>query len=101
MSTNDRFDLSGCVAVVIGGTGVLGGAFCHGLADAGARIAVVGRSAERGTARVKALEADGGRAIAVSADATDPAALAVARQTIEDRLGPVDILVNAPGVNSS
>jgi NAD(P)-dependent dehydrogenase (short-subunit alcohol dehydrogenase family) len=90
-----------CVAVVIGGTGVLGGAICHGLAEAGARIAVVGRSAERAAARVQALEADGATAIAVTADATVPAAMAAARRTIDDRLGPVDILVNAPGVNSS
>ena len=101
MTTTDRFDLSGCVAVVIGGTGVLGGAICHGLAEAGARIAVVGRSGERGEARVKALEADGARAIAIAADATDPAAMDSARRTIEQQLGSVDILVNAPGVNSS
>jgi NAD(P)-dependent dehydrogenase (short-subunit alcohol dehydrogenase family) len=101
MTTTDRFDLSGCVAVVIGGTGVLGGAICHGLAEAGARVAVVGRSSERGEARVQALEADGARAIAVAADATDRAAMDSARQTIEEQLGNVDILVNAPGVNSS
>jgi NAD(P)-dependent dehydrogenase (short-subunit alcohol dehydrogenase family) len=39
----DLFDLSGCVAAVIGGTGVLGGALCHGLGDAGAAVAVMGR----------------------------------------------------------
>ena len=86
---------------MIGGTGVLGGAICHGLAQAGAGIAVVGRSAERGAARAKALVADGARAIPVLADATDPAAMATALRSIQDRLGPVDIVVNAPGVNSS
>ena len=45
------FDLSGDVAVVIGGTGVLGGAMAEGLAQAGARIALLGRNAERGQAR--------------------------------------------------
>lgn len=100
MST-DLFDLSGCVAAVIGGTGVLGGAICHGLADAGASVAVVGRSAQRGAARVAALEAAGGAAIAVLVDATDPVALTAALADIEQRLGPVDILVNAPGVNSA
>ena len=40
------FDLTGHVAAVIGGTGVLGGALCHGLAGAGASIAVMGRSSE-------------------------------------------------------
>jgi NAD(P)-dependent dehydrogenase (short-subunit alcohol dehydrogenase family) len=97
----DLFDLSGRVAAVIGGTGVLGGAICHGLADAGAAVAVLGRSAERGRVRVAALEAAGGSAIAVTVDATDPAALALALQEIQRGLGPVDILVNAPGVNSA
>jgi len=55
----DLFDLNGSVAAVIGGTGVLGGAICHGLGRAGAAIAVMGRSAERGEARVSALGAEG------------------------------------------
>ena len=101
MARTDRFDLTGCVAAVIGGTGVLGGAIAHGLADAGASIAVIGRSEERGRARVAALEADGAKAISVSADATDPDAMTRAGAEIEDRLGSVDILINAPGVNSS
>lgn len=97
----DLFDLSSRVAAVIGGTGVLGGAICHGLADAGAAVAVVGRSAERGATRVAALEATGATAMAVSVDATDPVALAASLSDIERHLGPVDILVNAPGVNSA
>ena len=101
MARTDRFDLTGCVAAVIGGTGVLGGAIAHGLADAGASIAVIGRSEDRGRARVAALEADGAKAISVSADATDPDAMTRAAAEIGDRLGSVDILINAPGVNSS
>lgn len=101
MTTNGRFDLDGRVAVVIGGTGVLGGAICHGLASAGAAIAVLGRSSERAAERVAALEADGARAISVLVDATVPDEVEAARREIEDRLGPVDILVNAPGVNSA
>ena len=42
------FDLTGDVAVVLGGTGVLGGGMASALAAAGASVAVVGRSAERG-----------------------------------------------------
>src|SRR4051794_38254450 len=97
----DRFDLSGRVAAVIGGTGVLGGAICHGLADAGAAIAVLGRSVERGSTRVAALEASGATATMVPVDATDRTAVEAALTAIEQRLGPVDILVNAPGVNSA
>ncbi len=101
MTEGGLFDLTGRVAVVVGGTGVLGGAICHGLADAGAAVAVVGRSPERSDARVTALEADGHRAIAVLADAVDAASLEQARTVIMDGLGPIDILVNAPGLNSA
>ena len=56
------FDLSNEVAVVIGATGVLGGAMAQGLAAAGAVIAVVGRNAERGAARVAEIQKQGGTA---------------------------------------
>jgi NAD(P)-dependent dehydrogenase (short-subunit alcohol dehydrogenase family) len=61
----------------------------------------MGRSAERGAARLAALEVEGIRAISVVVDATDRASLEAARRETEERLGPVDILVNAAGVNSS
>ena len=54
------FDLTGEVAVIIGATGVLGGALAEGLAEAGAKVAVLGRNKERGEARVKAIQAIGG-----------------------------------------
>lgn len=95
------FDLDGRVVAVLGGTGVLGGAICHGLAAAGAAIAVLGRSKERADTRVAALETNGTRAVAVLVDATNPEAMDSARRDVEERLGPVDVLVNAPGVNSS
>ena len=101
MTRTGIFDLDGKVAAVIGGTGILGGAICHGLADAGAAVAVVGRSGERADARVVALEASGAMAMAALADSTDPASVDDARRAIEQRLGPVDILVNAPGLNSA
>jgi NAD(P)-dependent dehydrogenase (short-subunit alcohol dehydrogenase family) len=101
MEPTDLFDLTGRVAVVIGGTGVLGGAFCDGLAAAGAAVAVLGRSAERGATRVAAIEHAGGRAIAISLDATDLGSLEGAAAEVGRRLGPVDILVNSVGVNSS
>src|SRR5258708_3771071 len=50
------FGFDGRVAVVIGGTGVLGGELCNGLAQAGAKVVVSGRSEERGKARVAEIE---------------------------------------------
>ncbi len=73
------FDLTGDVAVVIGGTGVLGGALADGLGAAGAAVAVLGRSAERGEARAHRIRASGGRAVFVSCDAGDRASLTAAR----------------------
>src|SRR6185295_8615925 len=93
------FDLSGEVAVVIGGTGVLGGALAEGLAQAGARIAVVGRNEERGQARVKAIQAKGGQAAFFAADAVKKESLHAAHQAIEKALGAPTILVNAAGGN--
>lgn len=95
------FDLTGRVAAVIGGTGVLGGAMCEGLASAGAAVAVLGRSAERGAARRDSIVGDGGRALSIAMDSTNRASLDGALAEIESTLGPVDILINAPGVNSA
>lgn len=95
------FDLRDRVVTVIGGTGVLGGALCDGFAAAGAAVAVLGRSAQRAEERATALRARGARAVGVVVDATDPESVAAARLEIERHLGPVDVLVNAPGVNSA
>lgn len=95
------FDLAGHVAAVIGGTGVLGGALCHGLGSAGAAVAVLGRSQARADERVAALRSEGITATSVLVDASDLTSVQEARQHIEEQLGPVDILVNAAGVNSS
>jgi NAD(P)-dependent dehydrogenase (short-subunit alcohol dehydrogenase family) len=55
------FDLTENVAVVLGATGVLGGAIAEGLAVAGARVAVLGRNAGRGEARVRCIQNKGAR----------------------------------------
>ena len=93
------FDLSNEVAVVIGATGVLGGALADGLAAAGAQVAVLGRSVERGEARVKAIREAGGRAQFFSADAMDRASVSAAHAAIRGALGEPTILVNAAGGN--
>jgi NAD(P)-dependent dehydrogenase (short-subunit alcohol dehydrogenase family) len=95
------FDLTGRVAAVIGGAGVLGGAVCHGFGGAGATIAVMDRSRERADELVVALEAKGIRAAAAILDASDPESVERAHLEVEARLGAVDILVNAAGINSS
>jgi NAD(P)-dependent dehydrogenase (short-subunit alcohol dehydrogenase family) len=98
MST-DLFNLDQETAVVLGGTGVLGGAMAEALAGAGARVAVVGRNEERGRERTRRIEAAGGTAAFHSADALDRDSLTRARDAIVSRWGPVRVLVNAAGGN--
>jgi len=93
------FDLTGETAVVIGATGVLGGALAEGLAAAGAAVAVLGRNAERGADCVGRITRAGGRARFFSVDAIDPASLTAAHRAITAELGTPTILVNAAGGN--
>jgi NAD(P)-dependent dehydrogenase (short-subunit alcohol dehydrogenase family) len=97
--TTNLFDLTNQVATVIGGTGALGGAMAQALAVAGAAVAVVGRNAERGSARVQAIEQAGGRAIFQSADSMQRDSLLTARDAIAKQLGATTILINAAGGN--
>ena len=76
------FDLSADTAVVIGGTGVLGGAMADALAAHGAKVAVLGRSEKRGQAKVQQIEAAGGTAMFHAVDALAPDSLVTARDAI-------------------
>ena len=96
---SDLFDLTGEAAVVIGGTGALGGAIAEALGAFGAGVAIIGRNAERGQKRVAAIQSAGGQALFVTADALDCNSLAAARDTVAEKFGPVRVLVNAAGGN--
>jgi len=96
---NDLFALDGQMAVVIGGTGVLGGALCRGLAAAGAKVVVAGRSEERGAERVDDISRAGGEAAFARVDVTSHASI---KELVDVALthGPrIDILINGAGVN--
>jgi NAD(P)-dependent dehydrogenase (short-subunit alcohol dehydrogenase family) len=93
------FSLDGQVAVVTGGTGVLGGAMARGLARAGAKVGVLGRRQERAEAVVAEIEAEGRQALALPADVLDKQQLQAARDAILERWGQINILVNAAGGN--
>ena len=98
---NHLFNLENEVAVIIGATGVLGGALADGLAAAGAKVAVLGRSAERGGARVNAIRETGGSAEFFSVDAMDRASVKAAHVAVAAALGGPTILVNAAGGNDA
>ena len=97
---NNLFDLSGRVAIVTGATGVLGGAMAKGLAQAGARVGVLGRRGERAEEVAAEVENRGSEALALPADALVREQLEVARDAVLERWGRVDILVNAAGGNA-
>lgn len=94
------FRLDDDVAVVIGGTGELGGLMAEALGAFGAKVAVVGRNEERGTARASRISEAGGAAKFFAADGLSATSLDEARQQINDWAGgPASILVNAAGGN--
>jgi NAD(P)-dependent dehydrogenase (short-subunit alcohol dehydrogenase family) len=94
---NPSFDLSGRVAVVTGGYGTLGGSLADGLAAAGARVAILGRSREKAEQKAERLRSGGADAIALQADVLDEAQLAAARAELLKAWPRIDILINAAG----
>jgi NAD(P)-dependent dehydrogenase (short-subunit alcohol dehydrogenase family) len=101
MPANELFSLEGDVAVVIGGGGVLAGAMADGLAQAGARIAIAGRTLEHAEARARSIAANGHEAIGLQCDATRKPEIQHVLGRVLDRFGRIDILINAAGVNST
>jgi NAD(P)-dependent dehydrogenase (short-subunit alcohol dehydrogenase family) len=99
MKARELFDLTNEVAVVIGATGALGGAIAEGLAGAGAKVAVLGRDAGRGAARVKSIQSQGGQAAFFAVDAVRQQSLQEAHRAVVGSLGAPTVLVNAAGGN--
>ena len=93
------FGLDGEVAVVGGGTGILGGVIAEYLGAAGAKVAVLGRNREQGQRRVEAITAAGGAAIFVPYVATDANSVAEAHAQVREAFGAVTVAVNAVGGN--
>lgn len=91
--------LTGRVAVVTGGSGVLCSEMCRELARHGVNIAILNRTVEKGEAIAEEIHLQGGTAIAIAADVLDRASLEQARDQVVARLGRVDILINGAGGN--
>lgn len=98
-SLHKLFSLEGQVAVITGGTGVLGGEMARGLARAGAKVGVLGRRREQAEAVVATITAEGGEGLALPADVLNREQLEAARAAVLAQWGRLDILVNAAGGN--
>lgn len=101
MNIGQLFSLQDKVAIVTGGTGVLGGAIARGLADAGAKVGIMGRREQQAAQVANEITQAGGTALPLPADVLDSAQLAAARKTAMDTWGRIDILVNAAGGNQA
>lgn len=91
-------NLSGTVALVTGASSGIGRATALRLAASGARLAVIARREDRLNELADRVRSDGGEALVVTADLTDPDAAEGAVQKIVSELGRIDTLVNAAGV---
>ena len=95
--TYSGLDLTGRVAVIIGGTSGIGRAIAHGLAEAGADVVPSSRRAEQVEATAKEIEDRGRRTARITSDVADKASLERLRDQTIAELGKVDILVNCAG----
>ena len=99
MKIQEKFDLTGRVAVVTGGVGLLGAEFCRTLAEAGAAVAVVDLNEAASRAVAESLTNSGYKALALPTDITQPASVKSAVDQVVSKFGRIDILVNSAALD--
>jgi NAD(P)-dependent dehydrogenase (short-subunit alcohol dehydrogenase family) len=97
--TKNLFSIKDKVAIITGGTGVLGSAMAKGLADEGCQVIILGRRKDAGDQVVALIESSGGKAVFQQADVLDQSQLEKVNKTVLDKFGRIDILLNAAGGN--
>jgi NAD(P)-dependent dehydrogenase (short-subunit alcohol dehydrogenase family) len=90
-------DLTGKVAVVIGGTSGIGKTMSIGLAEAGADVVACSRRLEAAEPVALEIEKHGRRTLRLAADVADRPSLIAARDQILEKFGHIDILINSAG----
>src|SRR5262245_52601554 len=94
------FDLTGKVAIVTGGNGGIGLGIARGLAQAGARVAIVGRNAEKSQTAARALVGETGvEILALTGDVSKHGDVKTVVAGTLERFGRLDILFNNAGIN--
>lgn len=97
---NTTTTLQGKIAIVTGASRSIGAAIAKRLARDGATVAITyNASPDKAEQVVAEIETDGGKAIALQADAGDPAAVRAAVAAVAERFGRIDILVNNAGIS--
>ena len=94
-----NFDISGQVAVITGAGGIICGVMAKEMAKKGVKVALLDLFVENAQKIADEINAAGGEAVAVKANVLDRESLEQARQTVVDRFGRVDILINGAGGN--
>lgn len=94
-----NFSLSNKVIIVTGGTGILGNSFVNAIVEAGGSVGILGRNEAVATERANAINANGGKAIALVADVMNEQQLQAAKEKVLQAFGKIDGLVNAAGGN--
>lgn len=95
----DEFSLKDKVIIVTGGTGILGNSFINGIVKAGGTVGILGRNKDVANERAENINNNGGKAIALIADAMDEGQLIQAKNKVLDAYGRIDGLVNGAGGN--
>ena len=92
--------MSNRVAVVTGAGRGLGEAIARDIASTGVSVVLAGRSADQLEQVAKAIEADGGHAIAQPTDVTDASSVAALFEAAERAYGRMDVLINNAGITA-
>jgi len=100
MDYKNLFNYEGKRVVVIGGNGGIGGAIAEGFAAVGAKVAIVGRNAEKAQVKADAIKAATGNDVKVyAADASKEEDVKALSEAVKADFGGIDILVNSQGLN--
>ena len=96
---HNLFDMHGKVVLAAGGAGAIGAEMAQALAEYGAKIAIADISLEACERTAAGLAVLGVEAMGVALNVLDEGSVAAAVNSVEGRLGPVDVLINTVGTH--